>query len=303
LKKELEQQEKQFKELSNQYGYDANDELKVSSSSGIIRNILLFGRISSGKSALANVLINKEEDFEKDGKFKEFFKESDGSSVPETENIKSEEVKIDGVKYRIIDTVGIGNTRFSEEEVVHKIFEACYEAKEGLVQILFATRGRINLEEINVYNIIRKKIFDEGKEDIAKYTTIVKTDFYKFKNGEECNKDYESLKKENKKIAKLIELINPGKKREKVIYIDNSSLSSGYDEEEIILHKKRRKESRKDMLKHLSNLSLPYKSRNLELINETFDRYVYADEEERGKFMQFLKKKQEKYEKRNSLEK
>jgi len=74
------------------------------------KNILIIGCTGSGKSALANLLVNKEENFKKEGMFKEEFKESDGS-VSETKSIQISSFKIDGENYQIIDTIGIGNTK------------------------------------------------------------------------------------------------------------------------------------------------------------------------------------------------
>lgn len=74
-----------------------------------IRNIILIGRTGNGKSTIANVLIN-ETDREGNFKdFKEFFKESE-RSVSETRKTDMKKLEEDGLKYRIIDTVGIGDT-------------------------------------------------------------------------------------------------------------------------------------------------------------------------------------------------
>lgn len=269
-----------------------------------IRNILLIGRIGSGKSTLANVLLNKEENFEEGGIFREIFTESD-SSLAEVKNVESEEVEINGVKYCIIDTVGIGNDKLDSEEITHKIFETCYKFEKGLTQIFFLFNGRINLQEIKVYNIVRKKIFDKSEKDIAKYTTIVRTGFHGFRDKKKCDEDYKVLKKENKKITELIGSINPNKEREKFIYINNLSLKSDYTEEEIVAHKRWRKDSRDVVLLHLENLenlSLPYKSESLELISEVFNK-IADDRQKKDEFMELLKEKKKEYEGRNSAEK
>ena len=247
------------------------------------KNILIIGRTGSGKSALANILINKEENF-KEENFEEFFKESN-NSISETLEIKSKEIEIGGINYRIIDTIGIGNTKLNDEEIACKIFKSFHNFKDGLTQILFIIDGRFTQEEIKFYNIIKKKILDE---DITKFTTIVRTKFFNFRNVERCKNDHELLRKENRKISKLINSCK------NVIYVDNPSLNSNdYDEEEIILHKKRREECRDILVKHLRDCrqGFSYKPKNLELINNIFEKYSSGDEEYKNKFMQLLKEK------------
>jgi len=85
-----------------------------------VRNILLIGRTGNGKSTLANVLINKNNNFE------EVFKES-ASSVSETKGVQIEEVMEYDIKYRVIDTVGIGDTKMTLEQSLVKLV---YEDKE-----------------------------------------------------------------------------------------------------------------------------------------------------------------------------
>src|SRR5687767_8034938 len=97
------------------------------------KNILIIGRTGNGKSALGNLLINKERNLEEMGKFEEFFKESD-SSVSETQKIQSREIEIEETNYRIIDTIGIGNTKLTDEEIASKIFKACYKIGGDLNQ-------------------------------------------------------------------------------------------------------------------------------------------------------------------------
>src|SRR5437588_10188083 len=100
------------------------------------KNVLIIGRTGGGKSALGNLLINKEKNLKEGRKFEEFFTESD-SSVSETREIKSKEVKIEGMNYRIIDTIGIGNTKLTDKEIAQKIFRACYELEGGINQVIF----------------------------------------------------------------------------------------------------------------------------------------------------------------------
>ncbi|CAG8560042.1 1356_t:CDS:2, partial [Paraglomus brasilianum] len=177
-------------------------------------NILIIGRIGSGKSTLANLLFNKKENFEKEGSFKKVFKEG-GSSVSKTKKIQVEEFEDSGIRYRIVDTVGIGNTSMSLDKVLRKLALMGYSVKDGLSQILFVTDGRLAEEENSTYDLLKKVVFDES---IAEYTTIVRTNFAE------------------------------------IIYVDNPPVDIADNEEIVNLNMKRREKSREMLLEHLRNV-------------------------------------------------
>jgi len=158
------------------------------------KTILLIGRSGRGKSTLANVILNKNNNFE------EIFKES-SKSVSEIKRIQSEEFEHElknekeetkKVTYHLIDTPGIGDTKMSDNEVLDIIAEAVYLAKDGLSQVLFVVDGRFDQYEMATYNILRTVIFDE---DITKHTTVARTNFADFRSKGKCQEDIESMKK------------------------------------------------------------------------------------------------------------
>ncbi|RHZ49125.1 hypothetical protein Glove_529g53 [Diversispora epigaea] len=223
-----------------------------------IRNIVLIGRTGNGKSTLANVIGNMNR-----------FKESD-LGVSETKNIQIEKVEVEGITYRLIDTIGIGDTRLSNQEVLNKIADAAYEVKDGLSQLLFVTSGRFTEEEIDAYDLLRTVIFDQN---IAKCTTIVRTKFSRFRKPEKCKEDTDAMIKENSKLAEVIGSCN------KVIHVDNPSIVDLEDEDEINVNENIREKSRIILLTHLYACRDNYKPENLDQLNDRIKNHMTVKEQ------------------------
>ena len=222
------------------------------------RNILLIGRTGKGKSTLANVLTNTNK-----------FKESE-FAVSETKNIQIGQFKYQGIKYQVIDTVGIGDTKLSEQEVLHKIAEAVHAVRYGLSQVLFITSGRFTHEERVIYEeLLKKAIFDQN---IANYTTIIRTNFPNFRNENKCQTDIEKMKQNNQELTEVINSCH------KLIHVNNPPLDID-DQEELKIYKKVREESRIILLEHLAeNCQDIYKPKNLEELTIRISKHVEEKE-------------------------
>jgi len=256
------------------------------------RVIFLIGSTGKGKSTLANVLVNEV----RDGQFKNFreiFKES-GASVSGTREIQKEEFIEENINYAIIDTVGIGDTKLKREEILDKIAEAVYLAREGISQILFVINGRLEQYEMANYDLLRTIIFDDK---VVNHTTITRTRFEDFTKSEKCQEDIDLMIEEGGKLA---EIINSCQK--KVIHVDNPSLNlvpaknesedrKRKREDRIAKRKKARSASRELLLKHLrENCRMTYKPPKLEkLSGEIFD--YMKDKEEKRKELEEKRKK------------
>src|SRR6185312_3298208 len=278
------------------------------------KKILLIGRSGRGKSTLANVLLNKNNNFE------EIFKES-SRSVSETKKIQFEQFEENGTNYLVIDTPGIGDTKMSDSEVLDIIAEAVYRAKDGISQVLFVVGGRFDQSEMATYNLLRTIIFDEH---ITKHTTIARTRFANFRSGKQCQEDirlmreaaqekknelenqiadkkrkmqnissdnneqYQKLLVETEKLKKelkstLSEIIESCQGR--VVHVDNPPVGiRGISEEDSKSNKKKRNKSREKILKHLNkNCQEDYNPEKLQkLSNEIANDYF-----------QYLEKKEE----------
>ncbi|CAJ0625869.1 1524_t:CDS:1 [Entrophospora sp. SA101] len=226
---------------------------KINNGTYPVRTILIIGRTGSGKSTLANVITGSDS-----------FEES-ARSVSVTRNYQIEDYLIDGILYRVVDTVGIGDTRSTELEVLFQLVEAAHCIKYGFNQLLFVTNGRFTETEIKAYDLMRAVVFNE---EIIKYTTIVRTNFPEFEEPVKCHEDCDKMIKENGKLSKIIQACN------RIIHVDNPPLIgiSKATNEEI------RKESRTTILEHLNSCNEIYLPKDTKDLNQSIDNYI-ADEE------------------------
>jgi energy-coupling factor transporter ATP-binding protein EcfA2 len=231
-----------------------------------IKNILLIGRTGNGKSTLANVITGTDK-----------FKESSGT-VSETRNIEIEEfednITRDGsekVRYRVIDTIGIGDTQLTPREVLRRIQEGSKYIENGLSQILFVTNGRFTEEERNAYNLLRSIIFDN---EVVKYTTIIRTNFPEFENENVCERDREAIKKENKENFDITNSV-------KIVYVDNPPINTGNVRRDSI-NIETREVSRERLLTLLVTFQGIYNPANLSDMNERINNYKTETEKLEG---------------------
>jgi GTP1/Obg family GTP-binding protein len=213
------------------------------------RTILLLGRTGNGKSTVANVISNTNN-----------FQESElGTS--ETRGIQEGKFKVrsEDVEFHIIDTIGIGDTRFDERQVLVKLAEATNAIRNGLNQILFVTSGRFTEEEVKAYTLLRTVFF---AEDIGKYTTIVRTKFPTFRRAERCAADKEAMIRENDDISDVIQSCN------RLIHVNNMT-----EDEDPEL--RTRAECRNILRHHLRfNCQNIYRPRNLDEANERIRNHM-----------------------------
>lgn len=140
--------------------------------------ILIIGTTGFGKSTLANVLLNK------NGNFEEVV-ESRGGFFNLTKEVQTEKFIEREISYQIIDTVGIANNNLNHQQVTKKLTEAFQKANKygGITQILFLIRVSSIENEIQTYHLLK-----EIDKDIDKYVTIVLTSYAKFEKEKSCQK-------------------------------------------------------------------------------------------------------------------
>src|SRR5437764_970128 len=139
-----------------------------------IKNILLFGRVEGGKTALANLLTDG-------NKFAEYgYIEILQNKCLEFELKLPPDYK--STKYRVIDTISIGNNRLDTPTTLSAIFSdevINFIEKDGLNQIFFVFSGVFEEGEVRTYDLLKSIIFDS---QVLDYTTIVRTRFNEFED-------------------------------------------------------------------------------------------------------------------------
>jgi hypothetical protein len=265
------------------------------------RNILLIGVTGSGKSTLANVITGTKEfresdysvsgtkkvqieEFNTKGKeiedlreqIKVLEKENKNSSNSNTTNQQHgrkmrelesqlEKIEKENIKYRIIDTVGVSDTTEGTKMSLNKIFynlsKVGYIVKDGLNQMLIVMNGDPSLinQTNSLYSLLKKTVFDEN---IAQYTTIVRTNFSNFEDEYKCEKDGELLSENSGELGKAID---------KIIHVDNPSIhlvKGTKIEERKKSNAETRETSRRILLEYLADCEDIYKSESLDNLNE-----------------------------------
>lgn len=212
-----------------------------------VKNVLLIGKTGSGKSNLANVLTKSEE-----------FKSGAGSTSV-TKNVEVKKISHNGINYRIIDTVGLGDTELTSEELLNSFaLEVDSFIGEGINRIFLVVGGRITEDVLTDYRFLSSFLFDKK---VFRYTTIVRTSFTEFKNEQECENDRKEIKK-----IKSIKNIGSDKEQINIVYVDSPTLKYGEAAE------RKREESRNILLKHLEDISdINYEPMNGEKLKERFE--------------------------------
>jgi hypothetical protein len=256
---------------TSQISNNANETSEQGRTENSIRNILLIGRTGSGKSTLGNVLINEFKDNEQ---FREIFKESAGS-VSETKNVQVQEFMVnlreDGsekIRYLVSDTAGFSDTQLTTKEVLQLLQELVkYIGNDGINQIFLVNSGRFTGEEIDIYRLLESVLFDQ---EVARYTTIVRTRFPDFENENECEADRQSLRRENNELFNLIDSA-------KIIYVDNPPLVGRPEAVEI--NREVRRESNKRLITYLGRCQEIYNPANLATLQQRINDYQTKTEQ------------------------
>ncbi|CAB5362531.1 unnamed protein product [Rhizophagus irregularis] len=217
------------------------------------RNILMVGRTGGSKSTLVNVLTDTRN-------FKEI-----AYTVSQTKSFNKIDFEWNAKNFRVVDTIAVGGSKLSSENILFKIAEGILSMPEGISHVLYVIDGRFTGDEINTFNMIKDSIFKSG---ILDYITIVRTKFSNFRDKGECEKDVKQMREENKLVAEIVDSCNG------VIHVDIPDIAKKDDDDDYVNNA--RKMSRKKVLDYLEEKYKDeyFKSENWDVLCNKIVEYI-----------------------------
>eukprot|EP00050_Salpingoeca_kvevrii_P012964 m.26013 g.26013 ORF g.26013 m.26013 type:complete len:335 (-) comp4520_c0_seq1:62-1066(-) len=210
------------------------------------KTIIVIGSTGNGKTTLVNLIAGKP-----------VFKESSHAKSETSHSQVHETEPINGESYRIVDTVGIGDTDRTPEEVFMSLADACCCCRDGLVQVLFVIKGRLTTPEIEAFNLMMNVLL--GAE-VIRFTTIIFTNQAKFRDPSFVTE-----------FKQKLGTINAGKhiiEKVPMILLVDMPPATGVDEDELVINLRKRQAAREYVLARLRVCEELFKPPSLQAMHD-----------------------------------
>ncbi|CAG8462982.1 39495_t:CDS:2 [Gigaspora margarita] len=149
------------------------------------------------------------------------------------------EFEYEGIKYRVIDTVGLGDSKLSKEKLLEKFEEEIGTyIDEGISQIFLVIGEKLDRGVLTEFIWLNECTFDNKAFD---YTTIIRTNFPNFRNKKSREDDIKELINFFNNKESYTEINDKVLKKEKVVHVDNPPFNENL-----------RQKSNKKLLNYLS---------------------------------------------------
>eukprot|EP01113_Clastostelium_recurvatum_P012863 TRINITY_DN1670_c0_g1_i3.p1 TRINITY_DN1670_c0_g1~~TRINITY_DN1670_c0_g1_i3.p1 ORF type:complete len:250 (-),score=25.18 TRINITY_DN1670_c0_g1_i3:271-1020(-) len=216
--------------------------------------VVILGSTGDGKSTLANVITGTDEFVE------------NPFAASETRHHKTVQYRDRDTVIEVTDTIGVNDTGLTQQQVLLKLADTCYDLRDGFNHVLMTTTGRFTQEAILTHKLLTEVIFDPH---VGNYMTVVRTKFPGYANPDKCRMDIASMMR----IPGAAHIIQTTKK---VLHVNNMT-----DCDDEVRWRQVRAENALRLRTYLATCQDVYKPRNLEMINERIESCV--EEQNRSK--------------------
>jgi ankyrin repeat protein len=175
--------------------------------------VVLLGRTGQGRSTLGNVLLNL---LEEDNAY--FPVGHDVLSC--TSDTSQKQVSHGSAVYKVVDTVGFGNTTLSAPDVLFSIAHCLKLARPRVFQFLYVCSEKISAEELKAFDALTRILGEEA----LKWFTVVRCKFRRFQDSDMCARDVAEVSAQSDSCRKFVEGVRA------VVHVDNCVGSSKAEE-------------------------------------------------------------------------
>jgi ankyrin repeat protein/energy-coupling factor transporter ATP-binding protein EcfA2 len=184
--------------LEDEAGKDKEEEVSGDENFLCSRKVVLVGSTGQGKSTLANILLGHTTE----SVDMPFVVGHEAGSCTKESTIKEWD---DGeTRIRVVDTIGLGDTNLTEEQVLRMLIRSLNGCRPWVNQILFVMGGRVTKSELAAFRLFFQVVLSS---DALPFTTLVRSKFKPFRDRSECVADLEAIRGQSEESMQVMDSI------------------------------------------------------------------------------------------------